>query len=117
MRKKLKEMRESRCAFTGIFERYGIKRNWHGFPEKTVLLKSIRLLNGEMVADHLWFNYTKGFQSIGDLKPGDTIKFDARVSKYQKGYAGFREELRIENPVETDYRLSYPTNFELVQPN
>lgn len=36
----------------------------------------------ELVTDQLWFNYTKGFLTLGELKEGDLIKFNARVKNY-----------------------------------
>jgi hypothetical protein len=63
------------------------------------------------VADHLWFNYTKGFQALGILVEGDVIEFYARVREYTKGYVNYREMI---DEREIDYKLSYPTKFRKV---
>lgn len=112
MRKQLSKINNVRTGFTGVFVRFGTKSNWHGFPEKTVLLKDIKL-NGKEYADHLWFNYTKEFQKI-DLQENDVVCFDARVKRYIKGYKGYREEMQYEHPIEEDYKLSHPTKVKKV---
>ena len=83
-------------------------------PEPTVLLVDIKDEFDVILTDHLWFNYTKGFQDLGKLKPGDQIEFDARVAKYEKGYKGRDEFLQLSRPVETDYHLSYPTKLKKI---
>ena len=72
----------------------------------TVLLVDVRDSDGNPVTDHLWFNYTKGFASLGDLQEGDVIRFDARVRPYIKGYVNQREYI---DEREVDYKLAYPT--------
>ena len=111
MRNELGKMNQTRCRFKGIFERYGKKTNYKGFPETTVLLKEIRK-GDKIVSDHLWFSLTKGFQKLGELKQGDVVEFDARVTEYLKGYKGYRED--VDKPLETDYRLSFPTKFSKI---
>ena len=116
MRKDLKKIgSQERHTYTGVFVRYGFKNGYKG-PIETLLLKDIKDSAGNIISDHLWFNKTKGFAKY-DLKKGDVLKFDARVSSYQKGYKGYDEWTRIERPVETDYKLSYPTKIELVKTN
>jgi len=100
-----------RLQFIGVFRRFGIKTNWHGFPEKTILLNEIKNKEEKIVSDHLWFNYTKGFQKLGELKEGDTIEFHARVRKYAKGYVNNREYI---DEREIDYKLSNPTKFKRI---
>lgn len=95
--------------FTGIFERFGLKDGWQGVSETTVLLRDIRNDWGKIVCDHLWFNYTKGFQRLGELKQGDIIEFQARIMPYVKGYINYREET---DNRELDYKLSYPTRLK-----
>lgn len=109
MRKELKKINEERRTFTGMFERFGIKNGFKG-PEKTILLISIKDSENKIVAEHLWFNYTKGFQKLGELKEGDVIKFNARVKKYEKGYKGYRDDV-LYSPIKTDYKLSHPSKI------
>jgi hypothetical protein len=80
----------------------------------TVLLKDIRDARGEMVTDHLWFNLTKGLAAL-NLRPGDTVRFDARVKPYTKGYQGYRDDV-YDRPVEIDYKLDRPTKIQKVMP-
>ncbi|WP_434644335.1 hypothetical protein PQ692_14875 (plasmid) [Thermoanaerobacterium thermosaccharolyticum] len=111
MRKKLKMLKGKRDIFYGTFVRYGTKSGWKGTEEKTILLSHIKDKSGKEITDHLWFNYTKGFQSL-NLQPGDTVQFTARVKEYWKGYAGYRYD--IYKPIEKDYKLSYPTKIKKV---
>ena len=63
MRKRMEKLENERAQFRGSFERLGEKRNWHGYPETTVMLKDVILTEtGEVVTEHLWFNYTLGFE-------------------------------------------------------
>lgn len=45
---------------------------------------------------------------------GDEVEFCARVTRYTKGYRGYREEAMMENPICTDYRLSNPTKVKKI---
>ena len=113
MRKKLKEIgSEERNTFFATFVRFGYKNGWNG-PVETVLLKDIKDKNERMVADHLWLNKTKGFAEL-NLEEGDSVKFDARVSLYTKGYKGRDSMKQLEAPISTDYKLSYPTKIEII---
>ncbi len=116
MRQRLKVIDGERKTFVGTFVRFGKKSRyrpkkvgdtWVDYDE-TVLLADIRDLDGAPVTDHLWFNFTKGFASLGDLSEGDVIRFDARVKPYTKGYVNRREWIDTR---ETDYKLSHPTKF------
>lgn len=113
MREKLQSMGGIREEFTGIFVRFGIKTAWIGM-QKTVLLSDIKNKHGKVVVDHLWFNMTAGFSKI-NLQEGDEVSFRGRVKQYLKGYAGHREEIQWEKPIEKDYKLSHPTNIRLIK--
>jgi hypothetical protein len=72
----------------------------------------VRALDDAAVAaDHLWFPMTKAFEALGPLTQGDVIEFDARVTRYEKGYRGRRVDVAIENPPAYDFRLSRPTRL------
>lgn len=115
MREKLQRINGKRKTFSGIFERFGTKTNFKGFPERTILLKDIKCAtNEEISADHAWFNFTKEFSRL-DLQEGDKIQFDARVKEYEKGYKGYDEDRQLERPIEKDYKLSHPTRIGLVR--
>ena len=109
MRNQLKNLNEVRATFTGTFQRIGTKSSF-GHPKQTLLLTDVKDSEGKVVADHLWFNLTKGFASLG-LTPGVTVRFDARIKKYEKGYKGYRDDV-FDSPIETDYKLSHPTRLE-----
>ena len=111
MRTALRKINGIRSTFYATFGRYGTKSGWTK-QERTLMLKDVRNEKGEVVADHLWFNLTKGFANI-DLSEGDQVKFEARVTPYRKGYQGWREVL--DHPVLWDYKLSYPTKLEKIE--
>ena len=100
----------TRHRFYGTFERFGEKRGYR-FMERTVLLKDIKDENGNLLTDHLWFNYTKGFSKI-NLQQGCVVEFFARVDTYEKGYFGYRDDIYY--PPCVDYKLSRPTKIKLV---
>ena len=106
MREKLEQMgNEERHCFQGKFERCGYK----SFDDKyspTILLTDITDNEGNLVTEHLWFNYCKGFLALGQLEKGDKISFCARVAEYVKGRRYDRS---------WDYKLSRPTKIKLLE--
>lgn len=76
-----------------------------------MLLQDVTL-DSKIVSDHLWFDLTKGF-SRADLSPGDVVEFCARVSAYEKGYKGHKDDV-LNRPIERDYRLSRPTKIKKI---
>jgi hypothetical protein len=115
MRSQLKRVTGQRRQFTARFERFGVKTQFRGQEGRTVLLVDVRDEQEQVVADHLWFSYTKGFAAL-NLQPGVHVKFDARVSPYIKGYHGHQEDTTWQHPIQRDYRLERPTKIELTQP-
>ena len=112
MRKKLKCKNNERMQFIAEFKRYGSKTNWHGFPERTILLIDIKtVLLNKIIADHIWFSCTKGFEALGELQDGDKITFFARVKTYSKGYVNPREGVYEK---EIDYKLNNPTKLQVM---
>jgi hypothetical protein len=88
----------------------GKKRNYNGYSEDTILL--INIIDGEskeLVADHAWFSYTKGFEKV-QLKEGTVLEFEARIKAYAKGYInrGLGMTKR-----KTDLKLSHPTKIKI----
>lgn len=116
MKKKLNNIGpKKRHRFLGEFILYGVKDGWWSGNNVTVLLRDITLLpGGEHVADHLWFNWTSGFQRLGNLEAGDLIEFDARAIKTVTGYRGDDMLLQAENPPRTIWKLSHPSKIEKV---
>jgi hypothetical protein len=108
MRKALAEEEGERKKFQATFVKFGKKTNYRGHSEETVLLKNIvDVESKKIVADHVWFTYTKSFQRI-QMKGGSPIEFEARIKKYNKGYVN--RHFKIDNRT-TDYKLSHPTKI------
>jgi hypothetical protein len=105
MRFKLEKYYNKRRRFEGTFERFGVKSGYKGPVRTLVLLNIVDVYTREEVCDHLWFVVGLQLDRLG-LVAGDIIRFDARVTKYMKGYVHRDEDNRT-----FDYRLSFPTNF------
>jgi hypothetical protein len=111
MRKKLAAINEERKRFTGIFVRFGKKSGWKGRSEDTLMLRDIcDATTQQRVTDHLWFNVTKEFDAL-NLKPGQSVEFDARSKQYTKGYVN---KLGSVDNRKYDYKLSHPTKVAKV---
>lgn len=106
MRKPLAKMDGVRTRFSAVFERYGSKTNWNGYPVATVLLKDVRDASGKVLSDHVWLMETKAFKAAGPFAAGDVVSFYARVRQYIKGYVNRREYI---DEREIDFKLGYPT--------
>ena len=111
MRKELADKEGERRSFRATFVRFGSKQGYQGYKEETILFKNIMdVSTRKLIADHVWFNLTKGFERLS-LKPGAQVTFDARIKEYHKGYVNRR--YGIDNR-KKDYRLSHPTNVSIV---
>jgi hypothetical protein len=113
IRKALKEKLGFRGTFSGTVDRIGSKRAFRGPPIPTVCLVAVRDGEGRVVCDHLWLTMGKQLAAIHP-EQGKTIVFDARVTAYEKGYKGYRDDV-YDSPVQTDYRLSNPTKMRIVE--
>lgn len=113
MRELLKEQEGVRGTFSGIVDRFGTKPAYRGPAIPTLMLKDVKDSAGKVVTDHLWMTQGKQIQSLA-LQIGDEIMFDARVTEYEKGYKGYREDV-YDAPIEIDYRLSNPTKVRKVE--
>ena len=112
MRKALSEREGERKRFSAVFSRIGSKPNFHGYAEETILLTNvIDLENDQLVADHVWFSYSKSFQSA-ELSPGKKIEFEARIKKYVKGYVNTRYKI---DHRKQDFKLSHPTKVKTIE--
>lgn len=109
VRTKLERIEEERDSFYGIFKRCGRASN----GKLTVLMVDVRNKHGNLIADHVWFNLTKGFKDIGFMSPGEMLRFDARVKQYEKGYKGQKDDILARNGgVKYDYKLSHPSQIK-----
>lgn len=90
MRKALQARDGERFCCRGTVERLGSKRAFRGPNIPTVLIRDlVDTATGEQLADHLWM--TVGQLAEG-IAPADRIEFDARVTRYTKGYRGRRTD-------------------------
>jgi hypothetical protein len=111
MRKRLAASEGERKKFRGTFNRVGKKTNYRGYPEETILLSNIiDMETSTVVADHIWFSFTKGFEKV-KLEEGSTLEFEARIKEYSKGYINKRYGI---NNRKKDYKLSHPTKIKLI---
>lgn len=112
MRTALQKLGErDRHPFTATVQRFGWKRGYQGHDRRTVCVTDVKM-DGDRpfhVTSHLWFVVGKQMERM-NLKPGDRIRFFARVKQYEKGYKGNRWDVP-DKPIETDYCLSHPNNF------
>jgi hypothetical protein len=111
MRKELGKKDGQRLRFKAIVKRFGTRTNYHGYPEKTILLSDIVFeRDGILATDHLWFNVGKTIESLG-LVEGAIITFDARIGQYEKGYVNYRKGI---DDRQIDWKLTRPTKFEIL---
>jgi hypothetical protein len=111
MRKALSKRLGNRGRYRGEVSRFGTKRAFRGPDLLAVCFVNITDENGKIVVDHLWLTVGKQLDRL-NLAVGQIVEFDVRVTQYQKGYLGRRDDVYA--PIETDYRLSYPTNLSIV---
>ena len=110
MRKALAARNGDRFEVIATVRRFGSRRGWKGRDERTILL--VDLFDADAASelcDHLWF---KLGQWAEGLAVDDRIRFEARVSTYDKGYRGHREDAWDAPPPATDWRLERPTKVE-----
>lgn len=112
MRTALSKEENQRKTFKAKFIRVGKKRNFKGFSEDTILLQDvIDVAENNLVADHVWFTFSKIFEVAG-IREGDVITFDARIKRYSKGYVNKALGFKKRN---IDFKLSHPTNVAIVE--
>ena len=52
--------------------------------DATILFKNIKDFNGNILSDHVWFDYGKRFKILGKLNKGDIIYCNGKVTKYKR---------------------------------
>jgi hypothetical protein len=111
VRKELSKREGQRKRFRAIVAKFGSKINFRGYSDKTIMLKEVKEADtGSIVADHVWFTLTKGFEEC-NLSENSEIEFEARVKEYRKGYVNRRYGI---NNQTKDYKLSHPTKIRIV---
>ena len=95
IRKKLRARDHERFRIRARVERFSAKIGWRGARQETVLFKDVTdVVTNEVLTDHMWFRTGKWAE---DLRAGDIVTFDARVTKYSKGN-GHKFDWRMERP-------------------
>lgn len=112
IRTNLKKHINRRIIIKGKVERFGIKYGWLGNNDVTILLVDVFDITDNFLTDHIWF--IAGVWS-SNVKIGDIIQFEARVTKYISGYQGNDPILQVEKPIKTNYRLSNPTKLKILK--
>jgi hypothetical protein len=108
LRLELQKIRGLRRRFQGKVGRFGTKTGYNGQPLSTLLLlEIIEVENRKLITDHVWFTLGRQFEQL-NLKEGDVVRFDARVTSYEKRCKS-EWDGDEEFAFETDYRLSNPT--------
>ncbi len=110
MRTELQSLEGQKSRFVATFERYGIYRS-RGIVGRSILLRNLKTVKGGLLADHIWINYTAGFDATGEFVRGDVVQFTAGVRSYSKGYFGQRIEDRFARKPGLDYQLMFPGNI------
>lgn len=112
MRRELGKEEGQRKKFQAVFVRLGKKTSYKGYSEETLLLKQVKdVATNQIVTDHIWFTFTKGFEKI-ELTEGTLIEFEARIKEYRKGYVNNRYGI---DKSSKDFKLSHPTRIQAVK--
>lgn len=114
MREKLAELEGQRIRVRAVFSRYGYRHEIP--PVKTVCLKNIETLDGELLTDHMWFALGQRFLELGEIHGGRCLELDATVRPYhRKPYLGKGQRRKALAFEPEDYRLSHPGNIVIVR--
>lgn len=113
--RELAQYEGQRLQLTAHFYKTSIKvlNNGSNSKAKEYYKPTIELVdikhNHVLVAGKVWFNYTKGFTKLGQMKRGDLISLTARVKRFSGGHAG-KNTLRL-----VDYGLGYPAGMKSIR--
>ena len=106
MRKTLLDLVGEKGRFDATFVEFGTRINFEGEAVKTLLLKDVKFMSGEIVTDHAWINSNISLDKI-DLKPNDILRFDAEIKRYFKPYRSGR-------PAEYDFGFNKIRNPHII---
>lgn len=102
---------DERITITGMFEKYSLFLKGHVQYPLAFLQDVYAEVEGKQLdLGHVWVQHAgplKGF----NLRHGDRIKCECRVSKYTKRLKSRNEEGRLEVVL---FNLAWPTNIEIV---
>lgn len=100
MRKVLKNQvktHQGRQRYTADFSEVGV-RGSQGIVNPTLCFKNVRDEEGNLIAKHMWFNYSTDFRKLGELQEGDTVSFSAQPNAYHKGHGYSKKDYKLKNP-------------------
>jgi hypothetical protein len=108
MREQLAARNGQRLTVTASVLRRGTVVSWLGVLEHTLCLGPMQTLDGQTLADRVWFKLGRRLAAL-QLHAGDVVRPAARVKPYKKN--------RIRRPgkpftYSVDYRLAYPSNVQ-----
>ena len=83
IRQALQKLASQRLRFCSCVTRQGFK-TYRSHTAPTLLLTPVWTIDGQFVAGHVWMNLTRALQNL-QLRPGDWVAFDARVTAYWRG--------------------------------
>ncbi len=66
MRTELQPLEGQKPRFVATFERDGTYRS-RGIVGRSILLRNLKTVKGRLLADHIWINYTAGFDATGEF--------------------------------------------------
>ena len=97
MRKLLKQQMGRRGEFRATVAQFGTKSANLGPDLSTMMRKRVKDETGQLVTDHLWMTVGKQLNRL-NVQVGEEIVFVARVTRYEKGYEGSREDALLLPP-------------------
>ena len=88
LRKELINLVDKEINVIAIFIAYSHKNDSTEFErmfERTLLLKDIVTIEGDVLSDHMWLNNSNIFdKKVGELKNGDVLSFKCTPKYYEK---------------------------------
>lgn len=96
MKKRIKKISKERKNFFGIFEGDFTENDFFGNQIKKIIFSNITDFNGNLIKERQEFIYSNDFIK-NDLKIGDVVQFDARITQKPRGYLGSRKNIVDDN--------------------
>jgi hypothetical protein len=110
MKEKLKNNDNKKFLFSATVSKFGLKSNRYRLNTLTILLVDIKFEDGNFACDHSSFTVRKTMGKL-NLNAGDKITFEAKISKYTKGYTNYYNGIE---EYYTDLKLNRPTKIKKI---
>ena len=107
MKKRVKKITKERKNFSGVFEGDYIENDFFGNQIRKIVFSNIVDPKGKLIKEKQEFIYSNDFIK-NDLKVGDIVEFNARITHKPKGYLGSRKEIKDD---ELEINLMRPTKI------